>query len=753
MEDWVMKFKKLKLEVLVLMFCAACLAILGFVPKAYAKNPDTATAQEWRVLVVNIDPDVKYLGRTMKASKYFGFDSENSVKSLKNSIEKGSNGVVKVKIVDTVNINEFPKYTGYASMTEDTFFKVFPTPESYGGWVDRNKENHYIAEELDSDFVFDYDYLVKKAKLAERRNKGEFDAVWVFSIDPSSMWESVTVGNTIIPTNGDFVSADCESFLLLGMTYSRPEGALESVGHAFEHMLNLAFENTTTTLVPYGNKMEFASLDDLNMWEKFRYCKVGGSKGNNVYGAGMVHYSPNSDSDYDWENATPVKSYYKDFINNYPNIGETVTDFSPYSTYLPANDSMTAHHEWWLSLMPHFTGRDAQGYSNNWWDYLCAYDCTKGLYFTDYSEQKSVNMEADEVLDLNGLKLKVITVKGKEKTITAGDTSWSCVEGSKFIGINGNRIKLKKLGTVKLLLQYDGYSLELVIKSECAHDYKTVKTKNGYAEMKCSICGEKAYFLSETTDRKIGSTIKFGQFEQDNKKANGAEAIEWIIVDKTKDSYILVSKYCLDARPYNDTFDIVSWKNSTLCKWLNGDFYKSAFSDEEKKIIEDRAENTVTLLTVTEAAKYFKNNSDRQAKATAYAIKRGAWNSDGLCCWWMRGGNSELAPIDDYTGEIFSDGNGVSMKDDCVRPVISVKYVKAADATKNITLDTIKLKKGKSYDLSKLVKKGTGFTVSDKKLATVSKKGVVKAKKAGTVTIKFKTKDGKNYTVKVKVTK
>lgn len=66
---------------------------------------------------------------------------------------------------------------------------------------------------------------------------------------------------------------------------------------------------------------------------------------------------------------------------------------------------------------------------------------------------------------------------------------------------------------------------------------------------------------------------------------------------------------------------------------------------------------------------------------------------------------------------------------------------------------SIKLKKGKKITLKVLNAKGNiTWKSSKKKVATVSKKGVVKGKKKGTATITAKV-NGKTYKCKVKVVK
>ena len=67
----------------------------------------------------------------------------------------------------------------------------------------------------------------------------------------------------------------------------------------------------------------------------------------------------------------------------------------------------------------------------------------------------------------------------------------------------------------------------------------------------------------------IGDVVRFGSIEQDNNLSNGDEEIEWIVIDKRNGEAVLISKYILFFRPYNETEAIVEWANCSLREWLN----------------------------------------------------------------------------------------------------------------------------------------------------------------------------------------
>lgn len=155
-----------------------------------------------------------------------------------------------------------------------------------------------------------------------------------------------------------------------------------------------------------------------------------------------------------------------------------------------------------------------------------------------------------------------------------------------------------------------------------------------------------------------GDTVFFGNYEQDGNEGNGKEPIEWIVVSDGNDSVLLMSKYALDSVIYMTADDLVSeeyaetWEKSTIRKWLNEDFYNSAFSDYEKnQIVETVLENDpahiasgdntttdkVFLIGLDEAVDIFDINKteffydygmffdpDLVCEPTQYAINQGA---------------------------------------------------------------------------------------------------------------------------------
>ncbi len=83
----------------------------------------------------------------------------------------------------------------------------------------------------------------------------------------------------------------------------------------------------------------------------------------------------------------------------------------------------------------------------------------------------------------------------------------------------------------------------------------------------------------------VGDSITFGKYEQDGNKENGKEDIVWKVVKKEKNKMMVISDKILAYEPYNNTEDVVTWETCSMRKWLNNEFFASAFSTEEQLLI------------------------------------------------------------------------------------------------------------------------------------------------------------------------
>ena len=202
-----------------------------------------------------------------------------------------------------------------------------------------------------------------------------------------------------------------------------------------------------------------------------------------------------------------------------------------------------------------------------------------------------------------------------------------------------------------------------------------------------------------------GKCIVFGHYPQ-TKDGKDNTPIEWLILERDGLNALVVSKYGLDAQPYNISCTDVTWEKCTLRTWLNDTFYNKAFSaDEQAAILTTNVDNSksqcysgwntsggnntqdkVFLLSYAEANKYFgveywqNNGATDKVKSrvapTAYAIAQGAGKTssyktvDGIDAgwWWLR----SPGPYPDRAAYVLTDGSlhysGVRGDSGSVRP-------------------------------------------------------------------------------------
>ena len=192
---------------------------------------------------------------------------------------------------------------------------------------------------------------------------------------------------------------------------------------------------------------------------------------------------------------------------------------------------------------------------------------------------------------------------------------------------------------------------------------------------------------------KVGDTVSFGHYEQDNNLSNGKESIAWRVLMKEEGKALLISEMGLDCRPYHTVYDSVTWEICSLRKWLNADFLEATFTAAEQKAIvstmirnEDNPEyNTeggretcdkIFLLSITEAQQYFSDDVYRVLQLTTFAMEqgKGTWSNERFVTWWLRspGDSSSMAAHTLLDGSVFTSGGPVLFPYLAVRPVLWV---------------------------------------------------------------------------------
>ena len=196
--------------------------------------------------------------------------------------------------------------------------------------------------------------------------------------------------------------------------------------------------------------------------------------------------------------------------------------------------------------------------------------------------------------------------------------------------------------------------------------------------------------------------VLFGQYPQQDMSGKIKEPIEWIVLEKDESSHeaLLLSKYILDTKMFCEDVDKLNeWKDCSLNKWLNEEFYNNAFSDIEKNriVLVDKLysgapakpddENTKVFCLGEKNFEYkFKCSSARypglSTKATNYALNVKCNNENlkqydnGTSPFFLRttswsGGHPYFVNHDNY---IVEDDSYANTHCCGVRPVIKIRY-------------------------------------------------------------------------------
>ena len=156
--------------------------------------------------------------------------------------------------------------------------------------------------------------------------------------------------------------------------------------------------------------------------------------------------------------------------------------------------------------------------------------------------------------------------------------------------------------------------------------------------------------------------VRFGKYYKDN-NTKKLSSIEWLVLDEKDGKTLLITKNVIDAVPFHNKREAVTWNNCNLRTWLNDKFFNTAFSKKEKKAIilsdisaiknprfdtpvGEPTKDKVFLLSYEECLEYMPTDQDRKCFPTDYAVNNGCYqNKDGHAAWWLRSnGMSETEP-------------------------------------------------------------------------------------------------------------
>lgn len=184
-------------------------------------------------------------------------------------------------------------------------------------------------------------------------------------------------------------------------------------------------------------------------------------------------------------------------------------------------------------------------------------------------------------------------------------------------------------------------------------------------------------------DAAIGGFVTCGSYPQG---ADGEKRpIEWLVLKKEKNRYLLISRYGLDVKPYHTHRAIVIWEDCSLRKWLNDEFYWTAFAGERRSMISESTVldfeqgkarsctcDRVFLLSDDEMRRCFRSRRRMlRCRPTDYVRSNSAVSRE-KACWWLRNGRGDQgsAKVVLEDGKIDEYGYNVCYDCACVRPAL-----------------------------------------------------------------------------------
>lgn len=231
---------------------------------------------------------------------------------------------------------------------------------------------------------------------------------------------------------------------------------------------------------------------------------------------------------------------------------------------------------------------------------------------------------------------------------------------------DGNEYSILPLNTKK--------SLTLIRKIKGVDDIEDDEEYNGPSEIR-DISNPRI-----TDNETVWDCIYFGSYYKNT--IDKKEPIKWRVLSVNGDEALLVSDKVLDDVVYIDSLEDeesliepirdFSWKNSFLRTWLNNDFLKTAFDENEEKAIKEttllnnyyipinndvsnKIIDKIFLLSYEDVSNElygFKDNSVYlECKPTHYAAEKTYISDDidymGNCGWW-------LLPYGDYDSYLYN---------------------------------------------------------------------------------------------------
>lgn len=317
-----------------------CVSVVNtFAQDAYVQRP--------RALLVNFDPVIETRSN-QRLHTVGGWNDPSTLTSGSSGYISDfatvSHGLLMYRLTQKINADVWPIKADGFRYTDASYLQCLST---WSGWHTPD--------------ICDYKAFARDYDLARKVDFGEIDEVLNHSAPYFGGWETHMLGRGGYWCNsGPEPRIACSRIFIVSVfNYERGVGEmLEDFGHRSESILRYV----------YGSW----SAQETHAWNRFSlYDKELPGKAE----CGNVHFAPNSQSDYDWGNATYVDSTADYWLNVFP--AGYPSQIASYKRSMNdsewGNGDIRLHHKWWFNHFPHAAGSITEyGMTrlNNWWAYV-----------------------------------------------------------------------------------------------------------------------------------------------------------------------------------------------------------------------------------------------------------------------------------------------------------------------------------------------------------------------------------------------
>lgn len=189
---------------------------------------------------------------------------------------------------------------------------------------------------------------------------------------------------------------------------------------------------------------------------------------------------------------------------------------------------------------------------------------------------------------------------------------------------------------------------------------------------------------------RVGSRLTFGSYPQ---TADGkTEPLLWRVLDVSDGKALIITEKLIDYKRFNDKLTEVTWEDSSLRVWLNGEFMTAAFGNLHPARVlpvTNRNEGMTSpgyggysptrdqafVLSAEEAKRYFTSDEDMIAYTTDYAHTQKYDFEDRTDDWWLRSSCADRKNVAcvNHSGGIKKSGCDVNYYNVAVRPALWLK--------------------------------------------------------------------------------